>query len=239
MENTGGDLLPRDRSARGDEVGVGRHAQEHRVDSRARDGAPVVRRSRDDAVVGRHLAERRLRDLDGEQAARRGAPRVEHRRRRSAREPDRARPRLAEVDAADSRRRRRRRRRSTRRSTPSPTRRARRCCACSRATSAPRRSARASTPTCRRTPTATRPRRTSRSRSRRASGKPVERILPTFVNQPGVPLLDVSLACANGQTAVTLKQQRFVDRRCPAPRPGGGRFRSASRRPASRAPPAR
>src|SRR5436305_3939132 len=31
------------------------------------------------------------------------------------------------------------------------------------------------------------------------SGKPVERILPTFVNQPGVPLLDVSLACANNQ----------------------------------------
>ena len=41
------------------------------------------------------------------------------------------------------------------------------------------------------------------------SGKPVERILPTFVNQPGVPLLDVSIACANNQTAVTLKQQRF------------------------------
>ena len=41
------------------------------------------------------------------------------------------------------------------------------------------------------------------------SGKPVERILPTFVNQPGVPLLDVSIACANNQTAVTLTQQRF------------------------------
>jgi aminopeptidase N len=42
-----------------------------------------------------------------------------------------------------------------------------------------------------------------------ASGKPVERILPTFINQPGVPLLDVTLACVNGRTAVTLKQQRF------------------------------
>jgi aminopeptidase N len=42
------------------------------------------------------------------------------------------------------------------------------------------------------------------------SGKPIGRILPTFVNQPGVPLIDVSLACANGHTAVTLKQQRFV-----------------------------
>ena len=41
------------------------------------------------------------------------------------------------------------------------------------------------------------------------SGKPVERILPTFVNQAGVPLLDVSMSCANNQTAVTLKQQRF------------------------------
>ena len=43
-----------------------------------------------------------------------------------------------------------------------------------------------------------------------ASGKPVERILPTFINQPGVPLLDVSIACVNGRTAVTLKQQRFT-----------------------------
>jgi Aminopeptidase N len=43
-----------------------------------------------------------------------------------------------------------------------------------------------------------------------ASGKPVERILPTFINQPGVPLLNVSLACVNGRTTVTLKQQRYV-----------------------------
>ena len=43
-----------------------------------------------------------------------------------------------------------------------------------------------------------------------SSGKPVERILPTFVNQPGVPLVDVSVACEGNQTAVTLKQQRFV-----------------------------
>src|SRR5712691_7801371 len=42
------------------------------------------------------------------------------------------------------------------------------------------------------------------------SGKPIERILPTFVNQPGAPLLDVSIACANGRPAVTLKQQRFL-----------------------------
>jgi len=44
-----------------------------------------------------------------------------------------------------------------------------------------------------------------------SSGKPIERILPTFVNQPGVPLLNVTLACSNDHTAVTLTQQRFVD----------------------------
>ena len=54
-----------------------------------------------------------------------------------------------------------------------------------------------------------------------ASGKPVERILPTFVNQPGVPLLDVSLSCAGGQTSLTLRQQRlFVD----GARADGGRW---------------
>jgi len=45
---------------------VGRDAQEHCIGVGARDGTPVVRRSRNDAVVGRHLAQRRLRDLDGQ-----------------------------------------------------------------------------------------------------------------------------------------------------------------------------
>jgi len=53
------------------------------------------------------------------------------------------------------------------------------------------------------------------------SGKPVERILPTFVNQPGVPLIEVSdLTCdaAAGQTRATLTQSRFVVRSdTPAP----------------------
>src|SRR5207245_2947265 len=43
-----------------------------------------------------------------------------------------------------------------------------------------------------------------------SSGKPVERILPTFVNQPGVPLIEVALACTGGKTSVTLTQQRFL-----------------------------
>ena len=45
------------------------------------------------------------------------------------------------------------------------------------------------------------------------SGKPVDRILPTFINQPGVPILDVSaLTCtANGQTTrATFDQERFL-----------------------------
>ncbi len=43
------------------------------------------------------------------------------------------------------------------------------------------------------------------------SGKPVDRILPTFLQQPGAPLIDVSLTCTpQGQTTVTLRQQRFV-----------------------------
>jgi aminopeptidase N len=42
-----------------------------------------------------------------------------------------------------------------------------------------------------------------------AAGKPVERILPTFVNQPGLPLIDVSLACTGGRTAISLTQRRF------------------------------
>jgi aminopeptidase N len=42
-----------------------------------------------------------------------------------------------------------------------------------------------------------------------ASGKPVERILPTFVNQAGVPLVNVSLACGEGGPAITLRQERF------------------------------
>jgi aminopeptidase N len=42
-----------------------------------------------------------------------------------------------------------------------------------------------------------------------ASGKPVDRILPTFVNQPGVPLVDVSLTCQAGRTTLSVRQQRF------------------------------
>jgi aminopeptidase N len=42
-----------------------------------------------------------------------------------------------------------------------------------------------------------------------ASGKPVDRILPTFVNQPGAPLLEVSLSCVNNRSELDISQQRF------------------------------
>ena len=50
-----------------------------------------------------------------------------------------------------------------------------------------------------------------------ASGKPIDRILPTFVNQPGAPLLEVSLSCVNNRSQLDISQQRFF------PRSGVGR----------------
>ncbi len=41
------------------------------------------------------------------------------------------------------------------------------------------------------------------------SGKPVDRILPTFINQPGAPLLEVSLSCVNNRSQLDISQQRF------------------------------
>jgi aminopeptidase N len=47
-----------------------------------------------------------------------------------------------------------------------------------------------------------------------ASGKPLDTIMPTFVNQPGAPLVSVQAACQGGQTQLTLAQQRFfLDRK--------------------------
>ena len=63
--------LSRDRSAR--RLQDRRHSVEEARSRRrgARDGAPVVRRHGDDAMVGQPLAERGLRDVDGDQARRR------------------------------------------------------------------------------------------------------------------------------------------------------------------------
>jgi aminopeptidase N len=43
-----------------------------------------------------------------------------------------------------------------------------------------------------------------------ASGKPVERMMPGFINQPGAPLLEVSLSCINNRSTLDISQRRFV-----------------------------
>jgi len=42
------------------------------------------------------------------------------------------------------------------------------------------------------------------------SGKPVDRVMPTFVQQAGLPLVAVHAECNAGSTQVTLRQQRYV-----------------------------
>jgi aminopeptidase N len=44
----------------------------------------------------------------------------------------------------------------------------------------------------------------------KVSGKPVDKIMPTFVMQPGVPLVTVSSHCSSGKQALELSQQRFL-----------------------------
>jgi aminopeptidase N/puromycin-sensitive aminopeptidase len=47
----------------------------------------------------------------------------------------------------------------------------------------------------------------------RTSKKPVDRIMPTFVKQAGVPIIDVNSQCSGSSTTVTLDQRRFyIDR---------------------------
>ncbi|HXI11857.1 MAG TPA: M1 family aminopeptidase [Thermoanaerobaculia bacterium] len=51
----------------------------------------------------------------------------------------------------------------------------------------------------------------------RVSGKPVDRIMRSFVDQAGSPLVSLTSSCSNGKTSVTLRQQRF---RLDSPEPG-------------------
>ena len=46
-----------------------------------------------------------------------------------------------------------------------------------------------------------------------ASGKPVDKIMPSFVTQPGVPIVNVAAKCVGNNTAVTLTQQRYFSDR--------------------------
>jgi aminopeptidase N len=42
-----------------------------------------------------------------------------------------------------------------------------------------------------------------------ASGKPIDKIMPTFVTQPGVPYVALQAKCMNGDTVGTISQRRF------------------------------
>jgi aminopeptidase N len=43
----------------------------------------------------------------------------------------------------------------------------------------------------------------------KTSKKPVDQIMPTFVKQAGVPIINVKLQCSGNSTSVTLEQQRY------------------------------
>jgi aminopeptidase N len=42
------------------------------------------------------------------------------------------------------------------------------------------------------------------------SGKPVDKIMPTFVQQPGVPIIRIKAECSGNSTTVSLRQQRYL-----------------------------
>jgi puromycin-sensitive aminopeptidase len=44
----------------------------------------------------------------------------------------------------------------------------------------------------------------------RATGKPIDRIMPSYVLQPGAPVLSVSTSCRGGSTNVAIQQRRFA-----------------------------
>lgn len=46
-----------------------------------------------------------------------------------------------------------------------------------------------------------------------ASRKPVDRIMPTFVDQPGVPIVDMKTQCSGGSTTVSMDQRRYYSDR--------------------------
>src|SRR5205823_3549759 len=54
----------------------------------------------------------------------------------------------------------------------------------------------------------------------KTSSKPVDHIMPTFVKQAGVPVVNVKLQCSGSSTKVTLDQQRYYFDRTKFEAPG-------------------
>jgi len=44
----------------------------------------------------------------------------------------------------------------------------------------------------------------------RATGKPVDRVMKSFVDEPGAPVLSVRTSCSAGTSSITVSQQRFI-----------------------------
>jgi aminopeptidase N len=55
-----------------------------------------------------------------------------------------------------------------------------------------------------------------------ATGKPVDRVMPTFVDRPGVPVIGVEMTCAGDRGTVVVTQERYAEAGAPAGDSGNG-----------------
>ena len=230
----------RDHLPRADAAGrrghrLGRTLKNVAVGHRARDRAPVVRRPRHDEVVGRHLAERRLRDVDGEQAA--GG--VEAGMADRARTPPTKRSSALGLDALRTTRADPHRRSDT----PAEInevfdadrlREDRGGAAHDRGLRRPAsRSATACRRICRKYAYGNAAGEDFWNEMTRVTGKPVDRIMKSFVDQPGAPLLSVRTALQSpapaSVTVTPAAVRRHARTRPRRPRSRPGRCRCASR----------
>ena len=62
----------------------------------------------------------------------------------------------------------------------------------------------------------------------RVTGKPVDRIMKPFIEQPGVPVVKIESKCQGNTTDISLHQERFAGMTSPATSPGPGPAASAS-----------
>jgi len=62
----------------------------------------------------------------------------------------------------------------------------------------------------------------------RVTGKPVDRIMKPFIEQPGVPVVKIEAKCQGNTTDISLHQERFTGMTSPAAPPGPGPAAAAS-----------
>ena len=239
MENWGGITFFESRLLFDPADELARRAARHLQHPGARNGAPVVRRSRHQGVVGQHLAQRGLRQLDAGKAAEALHPDwqslAQRRRLQAGRHGARTRgaPRIRSSSRSPTRPRR------WRCSTSSPTARARRSSACSKPISARTRSAPASGATCASTPTATPPPPICGARSKRPPASRSARSRPPTRSRPAFRSSSARRAASDGEQRIALQPGALHGPRSggqAAALAGAGRVR-AGRRGAARAIP--